>query len=140
MQTLVVTSAVHKAAREFINDYNIAVFHNVVNVAFHNAVGAYCLIYMVGNGDILGIVKVFNAEILLGFFNARGGKSCGVRLFVHNVIAVIVSLFVARLIVHFLNLYHFKGQGKAVRLGIQVGRFIALTRYYKRSSRLVYKY
>ena len=62
MQTLVVTSAVHKAAREFINDYNLAVLHNIVNIAFHNAVGAYCLIYMVGNGDIFGIVKVFNAD------------------------------------------------------------------------------
>ena len=109
MQTLVVTSAVHKAAGKFINDYNLAVLHNVVNVAFHNAVGAYCLVYMVGNGDIFGIVKVFNAEILLGFFNARGGKGCSVCLFVHNVVAVIVGFFVARLIVHFLNLYHFKG-------------------------------
>ena len=140
MQTLVVTPAVHKAAGEFINDYDLAVLHNVVNVAFHNAVGAYCLVYMVGYRYIFGIVKVFYAEILLGFFNARGCKGCGVRLFIHNVIAVVVGFFVARLIVHFLNLYHFKGQGKAVCLGIQVGGFIALTRYYKRSSRLVYKY
>ena len=140
MQTLVVTPAVHKAASKFINDYNLAVLHNVVNVAFHNAVGTYCLIYMVGNGDIFGIVKVFNAEILLGFFNARGGKGCSVCLFVHNVIAVVVGFFVARLIVHFLNLYHFKGQGKAVCLCIQIGGFIALTRYYKRGSRLVYEY
>ena len=64
---------------------------------------------MVGNGDIFGIIKVFYAEILLGFFNARGGKGCSVCLFVHNVIAVVVGFFVARLIVHFLNLYHFKG-------------------------------
>ena len=140
MQTLVVTPAVHKAAGKFINDYNLAVLHNIVNIAFHNAVGAYCLVYMVGYRYIFGIVEVFYAEILLGFFNARGGKGCGVRLFVHNVVAVIVSLFVARLIVHFLNLYHFKGQGKAVCLGIQVGRFIALTRYYKRSSRFIYEY
>ena len=109
MQTLIVTSAVHKAAGKFINDYNLAVLHNIVNIAFHNAVGAYCLVYMVGNGYIFGIVKVFNAEILLGFFNARGSKGSGVRLFVHNVIAVIVGFFVARLIVHFLNFYHFKG-------------------------------
>ena len=109
MQTFVVTPAVHKAAGKFINDYNLAVLHNIVNIAFHNAVGAYCLIYMVSNGYILGIVKVFYAEILLGFFNARGGKGCSVCLFVHNVIAVVVGFFVARLIVHFLNLYHFKG-------------------------------
>ena len=108
MQTLVVAAAVHKAAGELVDDYNLSVLNNVVNITLHNAVGADCLIYMVGNRNIFGIVEVFNMEILLRLLNARGGKGRGVRLFIHNIVAVIIGVLVARLVVHFLYLYHLK--------------------------------
>ena len=61
MQTLVIAPAVHKATGKFVYYYNLSVFNHIVNVAFHNAVGAYSLIYMVGYRYIFGIVKVFYA-------------------------------------------------------------------------------
>ena len=109
MKSLVVAPAVHKAAGELVNDYYLAVLYHIVNVALHNAVGAYRLVDMVGDGYILGVVEVFYIEKFLRLFDARRGECGGVSLFVHYIVAVVIGLLVARLIVHFLDLYHFKG-------------------------------
>ena len=109
MKSLIVAPAVHKAAGELVDDYYLAVLYDIVDITLHNAVGAYRLVDMVGNSYILCIVQVFYIEKFFCLFNARRGKGGGVRLFVHYIVAVVIGLLVARLIVHFLDLYHFKG-------------------------------
>ena len=73
MQALVITPAVHRSARKLVNNYNLAVFYNIVNITLHYAVSAYSLIYMMRNFNVFTVVKVFNSKILLCLFYALGG-------------------------------------------------------------------
>ena len=139
MQTLIIASAKHKTACKFINYDDLAVLNDIVNIALHDTVGADCLIYMMSDLYILGIVKIFDIKILFCFADSLGSKRCSARLFINNVIAVILCYIVARLIVHLFYLEHLKRCRKAVGTGIKLGGLIALTRDNKRSTGFVNK-
>ena len=70
MQSLVITAAVHKTSRKLVNDYNFAVFYNIVNVAVHNRIGLYRLINIMGHVGVFGVVDILYAEIGLRLFCA----------------------------------------------------------------------
>ena len=108
MQAFVIASAVHKTTGKFVNNYNLAVFNNIINITLHNTVSANSLIYMVSNLNIFAVVKIFNLEILFGLFYTVGGKNGGICLFVNNIVAVISGILVTCLVIHFFNLNHLK--------------------------------
>ena len=137
MQTFVVAAAQHKTARKLVNNDNLAVSDNVVNVAVHNSVCADCLIYVVQKCKIVGIHKVFNLEKRFCFLDTRACKCRSSCLFVNDIVAldVLAALFIVKL----FNLGFYKALCKNVGSNVKVGRFVALTRYNKRSSCLVDK-
>ena len=138
MKSGVIPSAVHKSSGELINNNDLAVFNNVVNILFHNAVGFDRLIYMVQQGDVVGVHKVFHAEICLRSGNARLCKSGCLCLFVNDIVAAVDSVGIL-LGLQLNNNVLFKRLCKPVRLHIHIRGFLALTRYDKGSSCLVDK-
>ena len=73
VQALVVAAAVHQAAREFIDDDDLAVLDDVVDVARHDAARLDGLVDVVLQADIFGVHEVVHMEEVLGLLDARGG-------------------------------------------------------------------
>ena len=136
MQTLVIASAVHKAACEFVNDNNLVVLDNIVNIPLHNAVSLDSLIYVVLNCEVIRIGEVVNAEVLLSLFNAERSQRCRLSLFVNYIFnSVFLVVFVVILFaVDFGKLLALHSSCKSVCSLVQIGGLIALTGNNKRSS------
>ena len=98
VQTLAVTTAEHYTSGEFVNYENFSVLYNIVNVAFHNAYGLYCLLYVVENGYVLAVHKVFEVKICLRLCNTGFCERCGFRLFVNYEVAVLGKLLLGVLL------------------------------------------
>ena len=135
MQTLIVASAVHQSAGEFIDDDDLSVLDDIVYIALHDAAGTHCLVDMVRQRGVLDIRKVLHREELLRLGNASGSQVCRASFFVYIVVAVQIVL-----------LLFFIGRGKdlflqtgdeEIRHFIQLGRFLSLTGNNQRGSRLV---
>ena len=123
VQTVVIAAPKHKAAGKFVDYYDLAVFYNVVNIPFHNAVGFYRLVYVVEQSHIVRVVDIFNVKVFFCLFRAPWGKGGGVCLFVDDVICVdVVGFF---LVVVLLHLNCGKGADESVRLLVKVGGFVA---------------
>ena len=114
VKSLVVSSAEHKASCKLVNDYNLAVFYYIVNITLHNTVSTDSLRNMMCYFDIRCIIEVFDTEVSFRLFNTAWSKGCGPCLFVYNIVAVIVYILIGSLVVHFLDLDHFKRQRKGV--------------------------
>ena len=98
MQTLAVTTAEHYTSGEFVNYENFSVLYNVVNVTLHNAYCLYCLLYVVENGYVLAVHKVFEVKICLCLCNTGFCERCGFRLFVNYEVAVLGKLLLGVLL------------------------------------------
>ena len=124
MQALVVAAADHQAARELIDDDDLAVLDHIVDVLFHDTVGLDGLVDVVGQRHVLGSGQVLDLEVFLGLFDASGGQGASLVLFVHNVIAV--GLLVGLHLVFQLD-HHALAQGadETVHLRVQAGRILA---------------
>ena len=92
MQTLGVAAAIHQSSGEFIYDDDLTVLDHVVNIPAHDATGFERLIYMVGNGVVLGIGQVFNAKELLCLFDTGSGQGGSPVLLVDDIVAVQIVL------------------------------------------------
>ena len=141
MQTFIEASAVHKTARELVYDDNLVVLNNVVNVELHNAVRLNRLIDVVLKREVVGIGEVFDTEVFLCLFNTVLGEGSGLLLFVYNVINSVLGVVFLHILlgVELGKALELQGLCEAVSLFVQVGRFVALTRDNKRSSRLIYE-
>ena len=126
VQTLVVATAQHNTAGEFVYDQHLTVLDHIVNIPAHDADGLDGLVNMVQQGGVLNIHQVVYMEVGLCFLYAVLGQGGGTGLLVYDKVAVIGGLGVL-LLVHFGNLYHLQGAGKGVGLAIQVGGLLALT-------------
>ena len=86
VQALVISTAVHKSAGKFINDYYLAVFYDIVNITAHCTVCLYCLVYMVLNSQVIRVCKVVNIKESLCFFYACLCKRSCFCFFVNNIV------------------------------------------------------
>ena len=135
MQTLVIPATEHQTAGEFVHDQHLTVLHDIVHIAGHNAARLDRLVDVVQQGDVVRIHQVFDMEERLSFFHTVLRQGGGARLFVHNVVALDdIHLLLG---VHFFDLVGFQRFGKRVRLLIQVGGFVALTRNDQGGTRLI---
>ncbi len=135
MQPLVVATPEHKAAGEFVDNYNLAVLDDVIDVAFHNAACLDCLIYMVQNCNVIGVHQVFQIKKRLGFLNTRAGEGGSSGLFVDDIVGVDIVLFLLSVLLAHPD--EFQGFRKLVGAGVKVGGFVPLTRDDKRGARLI---
>ena len=88
VQPLGIAAAEHEAAGELVDYDDLAVFHDVVDVALHHAVGLDRLVDVVVYRRVLDVREVLEAESLLGLGYAAGGERRGASLFVDDVIRV----------------------------------------------------
>ena len=125
VEALGIAAAQHQAAGELIHDDDFPVLDNIVNVPLHDAVGLQGLIDMVGEGGILDVRQVLQAEGPLGLGHAPGGEGGGAGLLVHHIVGVqILGLFL--LLVHGGIDLLFQAADKIVGLAVEVGALIPL--------------
>ena len=130
MQTLVIASAVHQTACEFVNDNDLALFvYDIFSVTLHYAVSLDSLIDMVLDRDIIRVGQVINSEEFLCLLYAHRGKGCCLCLFVNDIVDTCFDIFliVVFLCVCFCDPLAFHGLCKLVSSLIEVGGLIALT-------------
>ena len=135
MQALVIAAAVHEAAREFVDDDDLAVLDDVVDVALHEAPCLHGLIDVVRERGVFGVGQIFYIEELLGLFNALLRERHGAVFFIDNVIAVILILQL--LAVRRGEDLLFQAGDEIIRHFIQLGRFLALAGNDERCARFV---
>ena len=140
MKSVVVASALHETTREFIDYDDLALVYNIVDILFHNAVCFERLIYVMQKGGVLGIIEIYKVECLLSLLNASSGDSCGLCLFVYDVVAVLCDLFLIGLGIHLGYYKGLQSLRKAVRKSIELCGLVAPAGYDKRSSRFIYEY
>ena len=136
MQTLAVTAAEHEAAGELIDDDDLAVLHDIVDVALHDAVGLQRLVDVVRERGVFEVCKVFQPERRLRLGDAAGGERGGARLLVHDVVGVQILVLFLLLIDGGVDL-HLQARDEILRAGIEVGALVALAGNDERRSRLV---
>ena len=137
MQTVVVAASEHQTAGEFVDYDNLAVFYNIVNIPFHNAVGFYSLIYMVEQSHIVRVVDIFNIEVFFRLFRTAGGDGGSFCLFVNDIVRVDGIGFL--LFVLLLHAHGGKSANKAVGFLIEVGGFVPSAGDNERGSGFIYE-
>ena len=88
MQTVGIASAEHHTSGKAVNDDDLTVLVDVIDVLHHDAVRLNRLIYVMGQGGILGIGEVFDVEELLRLLYACLGKNRGLCLFIDNIVGI----------------------------------------------------
>ena len=138
MKSVGVAASGHNASRKGIDYHNFAILYDIIGVQLHYAVGAHCLVYVVGNVGIFRVGEVFDAEKFLGLFYTVGGKSTASGLLVHDIVLgnIVMLLLGVKLLYDEAGHFSYKLIGSAV----QIVYLCAVSRNYKRRSRLVYKY
>ena len=125
VQTVIEAAAIHQTAGEFINDDDLAVFHDIVGITVHHTAGLDGTVNIVAQGHVVGIGQVLNIEPCFGFLNAAFGQGAGLVLFVHNVITV--NLFIGfHFVVQFNDDRLFQRFGKVVRALVHHAGILAL--------------
>ena len=125
VQTVIEAAAIHQTAGEFINDDDLAVFHDIVGITVHHTAGLDGTVNIVAQGHVVGIGQVLNIEPCFGFLNAAFGQGAGLVLFVHNVITV--NLFIGfHFVVQFNDDRLFQRFGKVVRALVHHAGIFAL--------------
>ena len=144
MQTLVVASAEHDASGELVDYEHLAVLHDIVNIAAHDAYRLYRLVDVVLYGHVRGIHEVVEIEILLRLCDTLLSQHGGSRLFVNYDVAVFADLvggvFESRRGAKLFYALEVERAGESVRLLIEIGRAVAAAGYDERRSRLIDKY
>ncbi len=135
MQALVIAAAVHQAAGELVDDDDLPVFHDVVDIALHEAPGLHGLVDVVRERGVFGVGEIFHIEELLGLFNALLRERHGAVLFIDNVIAVILIL--QFLVVRRGEDLLFQAGDEIIRHFIQLGRFLAFAGDDERCARFI---
>ena len=137
MQTVIITSAHHHTAGVLIDNDDLIVLDNIVRIQMHDTVRLDCLVNMVQERHILHIHEVFNMEIALCLLDAAAGNRRGFRLFVDDVVSVLVCLVLVFLIIGLNNRDRGQGAGKAICLLIKLCGFVTAAGNDQRCSRLV---
>ena len=138
VKSRIIAASEHQTSRKFVNDDDLAVLDDIIHIALHNSVCADRLVDVVEQGHIVGIHKVFDIEVLLRLGNTTRQKVTGFLLFIHKIVAVKI-LLVFLFGIDFHDFIHFEGFRELIRLLVQIGGFVALTRNDERGSRLVYQ-
>ena len=76
----------HQTAREFVDDHNFAVFHDIIDVQFEQDVSAQTLVDVVEQLDVVRVVEVRDADQLFHFVDAGFSESSRFGFFVDRVI------------------------------------------------------
>ena len=85
MQPVAVTAAGHHAAREFVDDHDLAFLDDVVHFVSEDRVGFERLLCAVQGLDVFGVVQVFDVELAFQFRDAVFRQSGGPGFLVHLV-------------------------------------------------------
>ena len=126
VQALGVPAAQHQAAGVLVHDDDLVVLHHIVDVPAHDAVGLDGLVDVVGEGGVLEIRQILDAEVPLGLLDAPGGEARGAGLLVHEVIGVFVRLLELRLLLHGDDHAPAQAGDKVVRAGVEVRALVPL--------------
>ena len=137
VQTLVIPAAVHQAAGELVHDDDLAVLHHVLDIPLHHAVGLDGLVDVVLDGDVVRIGQVVDIKVGLRLLDARGGQGGGFRLFVHDIVRVLVKLVVVLFFVQLRHPGFLQGAGEPVGEGVKLGGFVPLAGNDQRRPSLV---
>ena len=137
VQALVVAAAVHEAAGEFVDDDDLAVAHDVVDVALHDAVGLDRLVDVVLDRDVVRVGQVVDVEVLLGLFHAALRERAGLLLLVDDVVVVLVERVVVLFFVGLGDAHRAQRLGEAVGHAVQLRRLLALAGDDERGAGLV---
>ena len=98
VQPLAVAAAEHEAARELVDNDDLAVLDDVVDVALHDAVRFERLVDVVRDGRVLGVGEVFEVKILLDLLHAARGQRRGLGLFIDDVVGLLVDVLLLLLV------------------------------------------
>ena len=139
VQALGVPPAEHEAARELVDDNDLAVLDDVVYVPLHDAVGLEGLVYVVGEGGIFNVGEVVELEPALGLGRAARGERGGAGLLVDDVVGVQV-LGLLGLVVRGGDDEPAQRADKVVRAAVHVRALVAAAGDDERRPRLVYEY
>ena len=137
VKAFVVAASEHKAAGEFVNDYDLIVFYYVVDIALHYAVRLQRLINMVRYLGIFGIGQVCQGKITLSFTYTDRCQRRRPRLFVYDII--LGNVFHQVLAVGFFDDERLQVGYERIGALIKLTRFIARTRNNQRRSRFIDK-
>ncbi len=99
VQTLIVTAAVHQTSGELIHNDDFAVLYYIVHIACHDAAGLDSLCYIVLQVNVFRIRQVVHMEVVLCFFHAGRGESCGLSFFIYDIIRIFVKSIIILFII-----------------------------------------
>jgi hypothetical protein len=85
-------AAGHEAARELVDDHDLAVLDDVVHVALEEAVGPKRLVHVVEHVHVGGLPEVLDPQDGLHVGHALLGEGDGLRLLVDDVVARLLEL------------------------------------------------
>ncbi|MPN18636.1 hypothetical protein SDC9_165997 [bioreactor metagenome] len=138
MQALVEAATQHQTAGELIHNDDFAVFYHVVDIQFHDAVGANGLVDVVGQCHIVRVGKVVDVEIIFGLFDAALGQRDGLLLFDHDVVDVVAHFVVVLFfVIHIGKYLCLEALDKLVGRAVHLGGFVALAADDQRGTRLI---
>ncbi len=88
MQAVTVASSGHYSSREFINNYNFSVFHQIIHIPSKQSMGAESLIDMMNDFYIAWFVKILHIQKSLNMCNTFFGKNNRFAFFFYRVISI----------------------------------------------------
>ena len=89
MKSVGISAPSHESPREFVDNYNLAIAHDVIAVAFHEGFGSQRGGEAVAQLDIFGRVKILNAEELFNLRNDFITRRDGFLFLVDGVIGAL---------------------------------------------------
>ena len=93
VQSVLITSARHKSARERVNDNYFSVLYNIVNVSLFYAPCVNRLVDIMRYACVFWIVKVFYAEEFLDLFDTARSQHGAPVLFIDDIVEVFIVCF-----------------------------------------------
>ena len=88
VQPVAPAPARHEPARELVHDHDLAVLHNVVNIALKKGMGLQRLVHVVHQVHVLGIVEIARVQELFDLDIALFGQGSGLGLLLDGVVNV----------------------------------------------------
>ena len=136
VKALRIPSAQHQTTGKFIHDDDLAVFHDIIDIAFHDTVSLQRLIDMVAEGSVFDIRQILQPEGLLRFRDAAGGQCGGFRFFIHHIVGIQIFLFFFLLVYGSIdNLL--QPVDKLVRQPVKICALVTLPGNNKRCTRFI---
>jgi len=137
VQAIAVAAAEHQAAREVIDDDDLAVFQDIVLVAVHDAIGPQGIIDMVVDFVVFLVGEVFNRKIAFRLLDTARRQDSRLGLLVNDIVDLTADFLKILFVVGFLDDPDFESFDQAIGPLIEVRRLIPHAGNDQRGARFI---